>query len=201
MIWISSDFHMDHENIITKLTKWPDAHNTMDFDSVEEMNQTITDNVNAVVKENHTLYFLGDFCIPKLDFKKKIEAYIKHRATLDVKEIHLIRGNHDPKAKYDDILREIFTTVTDINQFKYNKRKFFLCHYAMRVWKNSQHGVIHCYGHSHGSLLEDPNSLSRDVGIDTHTEFRPYHVDEVLTYMGTKTYQPMDHHGRNKDIT
>ena len=118
-----------------------------------------------------------------------------------MKEIHLIRGNHDPKAKYDDILREIFTTVTDINEFKYNKRKFFLCHYPLITWKNSQHGSINLHGHCHGSLPKDPYAKRMDVGIDCHPEFMPFHIDEIIEELKNIIFQPVDHHGMNKNIT
>jgi hypothetical protein len=61
-----------------------------------------------------------------------------------------------------------------------------LCHYALRVWNRSNHGSWHLYGHSHGRLLETPNSLSMDVGVDTH-DFRPWHYDEIADIMRKKT--------------
>lgn len=159
------------------------------------MNETIVKNVNNIVKENHTLYFLGDFCIPKLPMKEKFERIKYWRSRLHVKEIHFIKGNHDWKRKYDNEFRDIFSSITYYNKFKYNKKKFYLLHYAMRVWNGSHRGTIHCYGHSHGSLPDDPYALSMDIGIDTHPEFRPYHVDEILEFMKTKTWKKVDHHG------
>jgi calcineurin-like phosphoesterase family protein len=50
-----------------------------------------------------------------------------------------------------------------------------LCHYAMRVWRNAHHGALHFYGHSHGNLPGDAQSL--DVGVDcwdfAPASFRP----------------------------
>jgi calcineurin-like phosphoesterase family protein len=43
-------------------------------------------------------------------------------------------------------------------------------------------GSWHLYGHSHGRLPEVPDSLSMDVGVDTH-EFRPWHYDEIAGVM------------------
>ena len=51
-----------------------------------------------------------------------------------------------------------------------------LCHYAMRVWRNSHHGAIHLYGHSHGNLIGD--SQSCDVGVDCW-RFSPVSIEET----------------------
>ena len=48
--------------------------------------------------------------------------------------------------------------------------------------------------HSHGSLADDPNSLSFDVGVDCH-DFKPVSLDRVSEVMASKTFKPIDHHG------
>jgi len=54
-----------------------------------------------------------------------------------------------------------------------------LSHYALRVWNRGNRGSWYLYGHSHGRLFGYiPNSLSMDVGVDTH-EFRPWHYYEI----------------------
>ena len=54
-IWFTADFHLGHKNIIRYCNR--------PFDTVEEMNRTILDRLNNLVKANDILYFLGDFCI------------------------------------------------------------------------------------------------------------------------------------------
>jgi calcineurin-like phosphoesterase family protein len=54
-IWCTADFHFGHSNIIRYCNR--------PFRSVEEMDQSILDRLNASVKANDILYFLGDFCI------------------------------------------------------------------------------------------------------------------------------------------
>lgn len=61
----------------------------------------------------------------------------------------------------------------------------------MVVWKD---GSWHLYGHSHGNLPDDPNSLSFDVGVDTNN-FKPYSLKDVERIMAGKTFKPIDHHG------
>ncbi len=49
------DFHFGHNNIIRYCNR--------PFRSLDEMDQTILERLNASVKANDTLHFLGDFCI------------------------------------------------------------------------------------------------------------------------------------------
>jgi len=48
--------------------------------------------------------------------------------------------------------------------------------------------------HSHGSLPDDPHSLSWDVGVDAN-EFSPLSVPEIVQIMARKSFRPLDHHG------
>jgi calcineurin-like phosphoesterase family protein len=87
--WFTSDFHFGHFNIIRYCNR--------PFESTEEMDAHIADRMNAHVKPNDTLYFLGDFCMGSVE---KVAAY---RKRLNCKTIHFVEGNHDkvtrkPKA-------------------------------------------------------------------------------------------------------
>ena len=67
-----------------------------------------------------------------------------------------------------------------------------LCHYGMRVWNRCHHGALMLYGHSHGSLPGNAQSL--DVGADAW-DFRPVTLAEILARMATlPPYQADDHH-------
>ena len=63
----------------------------------------------------------------------------------------------------------------------------------MKVWDKSHHGAWHLYGHSHGSLPDDPNSLSFDIGCNIH-DYYPLEFEDVRKIMSTKTFKPIDHH-------
>jgi calcineurin-like phosphoesterase family protein len=76
-------------------------------------------------------------------------------------------------------------------------RDITLLHYALRVWNKSHYSSWHLYGHSHGSLPDDPNSMSFDVGIDCHN-YTPISFEQVKAIMARKTYVPVDHHGRRE---
>jgi calcineurin-like phosphoesterase family protein len=178
--WFTGDTHFGHANII-KYCNRP-------FKDVVEMNETIISNWNKVVEKDDLVYHLGDFCFGRNDFE--FDAYFKRLNGLIV----FIKGNHDRLAwknrgkfyAYSDSYREI----------KVNEQNITLCHYAMRVFNKSHHGAWHLYGHSHGSLPDDPNSLSFDCGVDCHN-FTPINFEQVKEIMSKKTWKPIDHHGEN----
>jgi calcineurin-like phosphoesterase family protein len=68
--WFTSDFHFGHFNIIRYCNR--------PFTNTEEM--------DAQVKPNDTLYFLGDFCMGSVE---KVAAY---RKRLNCEAIHFVEG-------------------------------------------------------------------------------------------------------------
>ncbi len=167
-IWFTADFHFGHNNIIRYCNR--------PFRSVEEMDQTILDRLNASVKANDILYFLGDFCIGS-----KAKA-LEHRKQIRCKKIFAVPGNHDKQVRK---LTDEFSWFSNLAEISIHGQPIVICHYAMRVWNRSHHGAWHLYGHSHGNLPDTPTSLSMDVGVDTH-DFRPWHFDEISLLLTEK---------------
>jgi len=81
--WFKSDFHLGHFNIIRYCNR-PLA-------DTRKMYEVIVDRLNARVKPNDSLYFLGDFCLGKHD---NVDAY---RNRLACQTIHFVDGNHDKR--------------------------------------------------------------------------------------------------------
>ncbi len=96
---------------------------------------------------------------------------------------------------------EIFVKVPSNDHAKWEKTRFFLSHYAHRVWNGSHRGIIHLYGHSHGSL--EPYGRSLDVGVDNIFnlvgEYRPVNIQEVINLIGNKQIEMPDHHGNREE--
>lgn len=157
------------------------------------MNNTIVDNMNSVIQSNDILYHLGDW---SFGGKDKVKEF---RDKLNVKTIHLIFGNHDHHIRKNDDLRRLFSSTQNVYSGKIRNQYFHLSHYAHKVWPYSQDGSYHGFGHSHGSLPDDINSYSLDVGFDTclyeHKKHMPYHIDEIIHIMTIyKKNVPVDHH-------
>ena len=77
-------------------------------------------------------------------------------------------------------------------------QRIVLCHYALRVWDKSHYGTWALYGHSHGTLPDNPHARAIDVGVDCH-DFAPVSYERVREIMAAKTFVPVDHHGARDD--
>lgn len=172
MIFFSADLHLQHVGLLSLGVR-------PQFSSIEEMNEAILVNINAVVGKSDSLYILGDFCLGKKDvvaeFRKKIAC----------PSVFLIRGNHDnlSDGQYKDAG---FIYKGDLATIKIDGQTIVLCHYAMRRWEKSHAGSWMLFGHSHGQLADDPLAFSFDVGVDCH-DFKPLSFDRVKEIMAGKT--------------
>lgn len=179
-VLFTSDSHFGHANII--------KYSSRPFASAHEMDEALIRNWNSVVGHGDTVYHLGDFAVggPEADiYLRRLHGNIK-----------FCWGNHDNRLKRATS-RPI--DAVDIRYISVEGQKIVLCHYAMKVWDGSHKGAWQLYGHSHGTLPDDPNSLSLDVGVDCHN-LTPLRFSEVAQLMKKKQYKPVDHHGsHNKE--
>jgi len=197
-IWLTSDTHFGHTNIAgPKISNWTSGYR--DFNSVHEMNMALVDGINKYVKEDDILYHLGDWSFGG------VHNILQFRNYIVCKNIHLILGNHDQhivdkEIKYHDTSFnpiELFSSVQDVLTLDIGKTKLFLSHYSHRVWLGSHKGVIHLYGHSHGSIPDFGRSM--DVGVDVafnkFGEYRPFNIGDITNIMSKRTMEKIDHHG------
>ena len=174
--WFTSDTHFGHKNII--------KYSNRPFETKEEMDFKMIENWNKRVGRADTVYHLGDFCFMDEQSGHSILNRLNGKK-------HLIIGNHD---KAGTRLKG-WESISHYKEVSIDGQFIILCHYAMRVWNKSHHGSWMLYGHSHGSLPDDPNALSFDVGVDCHN-YQPINMDEIRRIMKKKTWKPIDHHGR-----
>lgn len=206
MIWFTSDTHFAHSNICYATSKWHDKETTTrKFDSIQEMNRAMIENINKCVQQDDTLYFLGDWCMAG------IENYYNFWKQLICKNIYFVPGNHDQQLKkgkpipklyreYDgnitDVMpthdhfrllypADLFTVLPELTTLIVEKQKIVLSHYPIEQWEDMDQGTIHLHGHCHGKInsCETNRKYKRmDVGLDWK-EFRPYSLDEILKIM------------------
>lgn len=157
-IWFTSDTHFGHGNIIG-FCKRP-------FSSVEEMDEALIERWNARVKPNDTVWHLGDFSFYK-SYEKLNEVFNRLNGNK-----YLVCGNHD----YDNTKRLFWEKVTPLEELMFGKLPIVLFHYPMISWHRSWYGSVHLYGHVHGALLGDNQSL--DVGVDSW-EYQPVNFEEI----------------------
>ncbi len=213
-IWFTSDTHYYHKNIAgPKVSIWKTGYR--DFEDEKEMSSQIVKTFNKYVKSDDIVYHLGDWSFGG------VESIWNFRKQLECKNIHLITGNHDEHIIKNKLLlnsfnaydecpykaKELFSSVqpdlilADITEDKVHT--FHLNHYAKRVWYNSNKGGIHLFGHSHGSMPMYGKSM--DVGIDVSYkmfgEYRPFHIEEIITIMKDREIEYPDHHSSETNVT
>lgn len=149
------------------------------------MDEALIRNWNSVVNPEDTVYHLGDFAVgggPALDYLRRLNGNIK-----------FIWGNHDNRMAYVKEYTLYPMDIEHIREVKVYGQRIIMCHYAMKVWHKSHKGSWHLYGHSHGTLPDDPNSLSLDIGVDCWN-YAPVSMQQIRDKMKKKTFKPVDHH-------
>ena len=177
-LWFTADTHFGHRNIL--------KYSNRPFDSVDEMDESLIANWNARVRPDDKVYHLGDvgLCSP---------GYLEDLLDQLNGKIYLIKGNHEKPAlscrHRFEWIKDYYELVVDDPDAHRGKRLICLMHYAMRVWNVSHHGSWHLYGHSHGSLPDDPKALAFDAGVDCHN-YMPISYEEVKAIMAQKDWEP-----------
>lgn len=167
MIFFTSDLHLGHEEVIAKRQR--------PFADVREMNEALIGNYNQRVRDDDTVYILGDLC-HKLSLSEANELI----ARLNGRKI-LLRGNHD--LDYDPAL---FEAQHDFLMEDFADRRFVMIHYALVDWPRRKKGGIHLHGHMHESRAYNEANRAKglfryDVGVDAN-EYRPVSLEEVLAF-------------------
>lgn len=182
MIYFTSDTHYHHSNVI--------KHSNRPFNNVEEMNETLINNWNSVVKNEDEVWHLGDFSFGNQDKTREIFNRLNGR-------INIVFGNHDQilkKTKFN--LSDYLESHQDYKELKINNQLYILMHYPLLTWNKGHYGSYMLHGHSHGSLNHLNTDIPRlDVGVDCHN-YIPISLDQVNEIMSTRKYQIVDHHGK-----
>lgn len=163
-VFLISDQHFGHKNILN--FKRRDGSSLRVFSSVEEMDETMVERHNSVVRPNDKVYMLGDLCMHNrnLPIMERLNG-----------EKILIKGNHDQEklsryAKY-------FKDVRGSHQLA----GYLLTHIpihpdSLSRWKASIHG------HLHSDLVQlngkpDPRYINVSVEQINYT---PISLEEIV---------------------
>ena len=192
-LYIFSDPHYNHANLCKGTTEW--TEDVRDFETLEEYNDTIVNNLNSVIGENDIAICLGDWAFGGYE-------HIWHfRKRLNCKTIHLFYGNHDEqiqKNKFISISEEDYRKhnhrfemegdhrcgvlaqdlFASVNQYEtvqvsvpngkeVNKYTFVAFHFPIASWETIGRGVPHLFGHVHlNADMKFMPGRSQDCGLD-----------------------------------
>lgn len=207
-VFFTSDTHYNHTNICRGVSNWEGnrENRTRDYDTLNQMNIDLIDNINMLVMEDDILIHLGDWSFGGF------ESITEFRNQLNCKNIHLFLGNHDHHILNNkDNVRDLFSSVNEqrmativmpppIKNGPSEKHRFVLSHYPIASWQNMGDGVMHLHGHIHTphEFKIGPGRMM-DVGIDGNPDFQPYTIQQVLKLIANRPIKSLlqhqlDHH-------
>lgn len=207
-VFMFSDPHYYHLNLCSATTKFEGARkkSCRQFDTIEDMNDTIVNGINSTVGPDDILICMGDFAFNGVD---NVTVF---RNRINCKNLFIIVGNHDHHIvqntnNVQELFNEVWDDITFLN-IKYphlNKSvNFVLSHYPIASWPNMNQGWYHVHGHVH---LPKKKVLGRGKSLDVYierNEYKPYDVldiDKMLSVRPIKSLRlPKDHHEDNQSI-
>jgi calcineurin-like phosphoesterase family protein len=198
VVWITSDTHYSHKNICRGVTNWRTKdgkipiESTRDFNTIEDMNSFIVDNINSKIGPDDTLIHLGDFSFGGFD---KIGQFLDR---LVCKNIHLVLGNHDHHIKNNrENIHDRFLSIQNYLEVNIGGADFVLSHYPLCSWNQLSKGAIQLHGHVHLPTNKKwGNGKRLDVGVDGNN-YQPYKLTEIVHMMDRREVRSEivnDHH-------
>lgn len=161
-IWLISDTHFGHKNIL--------GYSNRPFNSVKEMDEALVENWNSRVKPGDKVYHLGDvFFGPREEFQP---LWAKLHGSK-----RLVVGNHDD-IKYlsnGSFFKKVYLWRV------FTEWNLLLTH--VPVHESSIHerikeaGGVNVHGHIHEK--ESPVGPYKCVCVE-HTNYFPIHIEDVL---------------------
>lgn len=159
-IWVVSDTHFGHENII----KYCDRP----FHNAHEMNEVIRDNWNKTVKDGDIVYHLGDVYFPGGFGDGNAWEFM---ATLKGSK-RLILGNHDDGK--NQLIQKVFQKVGVWRHFR--EFGLLLTHVPVHEGTLNEKVPVNVHGHIHNNKI--PDKRYRCVCVE-HTDYTPVHIETL----------------------
>lgn len=192
-IFVTADHHFGHENII-RFCERP-------FKSVEEMDRTLIDNWNEVIKPGNTVYHLGDFTLGGFSEARKyfrqLNGDIRVLANRwhhdkrwlpvqlpDSEMFRILSMSDSASTEYHapiTILPPLVILEVDIKDT--HPLAITLCHYPLAVWDRQHYGAWALGGYTHAPY--ETSEFILNIGVDC-TNYYPISLGDVVTLMYEK---------------
>ena len=171
-IWLTSDTHFNHDKDFV----WK----ARGFANVHEMNETIIQNWNKVVKPDDIVYHLGDVMLGQ-----DLQAGLRMIARLNG-EKYLAYGNHVTDARLKAFgVNHFFKDIQMGYRIKGpGKRICILTHYPTVTANGEDTRVLSLYGHTHQTtnFFDDGTGIRKymyHIGVDSHN-CTPVNLEDVI---------------------
>jgi calcineurin-like phosphoesterase family protein len=172
MNYFISDTHFRHANIIHYCNR--------PFKTIAEMDTTIINNINKVVKEDDILWHLGDFAYGR---NADEDSIVFLRNQIVCKNIILIIGNHDKIILKSKRLSNLFKQILNYYLGRIDNWKFLLIHKPpdkdYPSWEetliNKNMSYLWLHGHTHNNNHLGPRNLCVE-----NNNYSPISLENVL---------------------
>lgn len=182
MLYLSSDWHLDHARIMTycrriefmsrqerelfleteaRYFEARDAGDPNAYDMMKGLRysrETVNRMNDAIIDECNAKAGPGDTIaflgdIIFGDYSRLREL----RSRIRCRDLRMIWGNHDKRLRElwerdNSVFSGVFSQCCDVTTLRFNNQKIWVSHFAHAVWDQSHRGVWHCYGHSHSNF-------------------------------------------------
>lgn len=144
--WYISDLHLGHEKIL--------AFNPFlrPFKTIEEHDEAILENINKTVKDNDTLWIIGDVSVGG---QRKMELIRRLKSCNGIKK--LVLGNHDPNG-IELAEQGVFSSIH--GAWNDGTRGWILTHIPVHPDNLGTRFAANIHGHMHDSTIKDPRYLN-----------------------------------------
>ena len=167
-VWFTSDLHFGHNKEF--------LYKPRGFETIEEMNNKIIENLKVCVGENDYLYICGDLALCPLE---EAEYWLRQLPG----KVRVIIGNHDTDARlelYEQLGFEVFFGA----RLRWSHYHFFLSHYPTLTANPGEDKLslahINLFGHTHDqSCWHLENPYAYNVGMDAHNCY-PCRIDHIV---------------------
>lgn len=182
-IFIVSDTHFGHHNII--------GYCQRPFESAQHMDQQLIQRWNQLVSPADTVYHLGDFAFGRC----------AHLAQQLQGQIHLIRGNHDQRRCWSEFP---FVTVQKQLLLQYHNWQLLLNHWPLWQSRYAQQRPaadvhLHLHGHVHNTLPQwhcDQGQWYCNCSVELW-DYAPVPLQQLLQTWQQLTNADVDLHSEN----
>ncbi len=161
--WFISDTHFGHSNMLK--FKRDDGTPVRDFKDTFEMDETMVQNWNSVVKDNDYVYHLGDVTFRYDGYFNNIMSRLKGKKRMLV-------GNHDKLQNPN-----LFRWFEKVEYWKGFPKENFTITHVPHIIDKIRDGEFNVHGHTHQTNEPDPRHINVCVEVRDYT---PVHMDTIL---------------------
>lgn len=164
--WVAADHHFGHKNILTFKDDKENLIRGSKFKDIEDHDQSLIANHNALVKPEDRVYLLGDVVI------NRKSLYMLGQLT---GRLVLVKGNHDIFK-----LKDYLPYFDDIRAYVVQKdgegNKVILSHIPIHEDSLGRFGT-NIHGHYHQNKINDKRYVC--VSLE-HTDYKPIEIYQAL---------------------